>query len=115
MELGDLRRGINFSVKDHRHIYLVGNPFTLWMSTVNIATYALRGLLHLPTKTRVHHSAMVKYDQMVGIPRDGMGTLLSPVLLHGLPIVLTPLFPGVLVRDLAARRGARSRHLHSVP
>ncbi|KAG8783515.1 hypothetical protein FRC15_005025, partial [Serendipita sp. 397] len=34
-----LRRGINFWVKDHRHIYLLGNPFTWWMSTLAVALY----------------------------------------------------------------------------
>lgn len=34
-----LRRGINFWGKDHRQIYLVGNPIIWWSSTVAIVTY----------------------------------------------------------------------------
>lgn len=34
-----LRRGINFWGKDHRQIYLIGNPFIWWSSTAAIAVY----------------------------------------------------------------------------
>ncbi|CAK7562991.1 MAG: Dolichyl-phosphate-mannose--protein mannosyltransferase 1 [Sporothrix epigloea] len=36
-----LRRGINFWGKDHRQIYLIGNPFVWWTSTAAIAIYVL--------------------------------------------------------------------------
>ena len=36
-----LRRGINFWGKDHRQIYLIGNPVIWWSSTFAIVTYAL--------------------------------------------------------------------------
>ena len=40
-----LRRGINFWGKDHRQIYLIGNPFIWWSSTLAIGTYlAFKGL-----------------------------------------------------------------------
>ena len=34
-----LRRGINFWGKDHRQVYLIGNPAIWWASTVAIAVY----------------------------------------------------------------------------
>lgn len=34
-----LRRGINFWGKDHRQIYLVGNPIIWWSSTLAVITY----------------------------------------------------------------------------
>ncbi|KAH0543747.1 hypothetical protein FGG08_001929 [Glutinoglossum americanum] len=34
-----LRRGINFWGKDHRQIYLIGNPVIWWSSTVAVAIY----------------------------------------------------------------------------
>lgn len=34
-----LTRGINFWVKNHRQIYLLGNPFVWWGSTVAVALY----------------------------------------------------------------------------
>ncbi|TKA76040.1 hypothetical protein B0A49_05961 [Cryomyces minteri] len=40
-----LRRGINFWGKDHRQIYLIGNPLIWWSSTAAIAVYvAVKGL-----------------------------------------------------------------------
>lgn len=36
-----LRRGINFWGKDHRQIYLMGNPLIWWSSTAAIALYVL--------------------------------------------------------------------------
>ncbi|MCJ1312413.1 hypothetical protein MMC25_006087 [Agyrium rufum] len=40
-----LRRGINFWGKDHRQIYLIGNPIIWWSSTAAIALYvAFKGL-----------------------------------------------------------------------
>ncbi|KAG9771237.1 PMT-domain-containing protein, partial [Aureobasidium melanogenum] len=36
-----LRRGINFWGKDHRQIYLLGNPAIWWPSTLAILTYAI--------------------------------------------------------------------------
>ncbi|MCJ1395362.1 hypothetical protein MMC18_008246 [Xylographa bjoerkii] len=40
-----LRRGINFWGKDHRQIYLIGNPVIWWSSTLAIAIYvAFKGL-----------------------------------------------------------------------
>lgn len=36
-----LRRGINFWSKDHRQIYLIGNPVVWWSSTAAVAIYAL--------------------------------------------------------------------------
>ncbi|KEQ72514.1 dolichyl-phosphate-mannose-protein mannosyltransferase 1 [Aureobasidium namibiae CBS 147.97] len=34
-----LRRGINFWGKDHRQIYLIGNPLIWWTSTVSVVVY----------------------------------------------------------------------------
>lgn len=36
-----MRRGINFWGKDHRQIYLIGNPVIWWTSTVAVAIYLL--------------------------------------------------------------------------
>jgi dolichyl-phosphate-mannose-protein mannosyltransferase len=36
-----LRRGINFWGKDHRQIYLIGNPLIWWTSTAAIALYVI--------------------------------------------------------------------------
>ncbi|KFZ06161.1 hypothetical protein V501_07659 [Pseudogymnoascus sp. VKM F-4519 (FW-2642)] len=36
-----LQRGINFWGKDHRQIYLIGNPIIWWSSTLGVAIFAL--------------------------------------------------------------------------
>ena len=36
-----LRRGINFWGKDHRQVYLLGNPLIWWSSTIAIAIYVI--------------------------------------------------------------------------
>ncbi|WVR06165.1 hypothetical protein IAU60_003195 [Kwoniella sp. DSM 27419] len=46
-----LRRGINFWVKDHRQVYLIGNPVIWWSSSLAIAAYlGLRALLVIRAK-----------------------------------------------------------------
>lgn len=46
-----LRRGINFWVKDHRQVYLIGNPIIWWGSSLAILAYvAVRGFLILRAK-----------------------------------------------------------------
>lgn len=46
-----LRRGINFWVKEHRQIYLMGNPVTWWISSLSVVLYALaRGFIIIRAK-----------------------------------------------------------------
>lgn len=46
-----LKRGISFWGREQKHIYLVGNPVTWFMSTAAIVVYvAIRGLLFLRDK-----------------------------------------------------------------
>ncbi|KAJ7822806.1 hypothetical protein B0H14DRAFT_3875402 [Mycena olivaceomarginata] len=46
-----LRRGINFWVKDHTHIYLIGNPMVWWLGSLAVFGYiAVRGFLVLRAK-----------------------------------------------------------------
>ena len=46
-----LKRGISFWGREQKHIYLVGNPVTWFMSTAAIVVYvALKGLLFLRDK-----------------------------------------------------------------
>lgn len=43
-----LRRGINFWVKEHRQVYLIGNPVIWWSSSLAVLAYiAVRGFLIL--------------------------------------------------------------------
>ena len=46
-----LRRGINFWVKDNKQVYLIGNPFVWWLSTLSIGAFSSWiGLLILRNK-----------------------------------------------------------------
>ena len=94
-----LRRGINFWVKDHRHIYLIGNPFTWWLSTASIASYlVLRVVLVLRQKRGYkdfHRSAVVKYDQMIGFLVMGWSMHYVPFFLMGRQLFLHHYFPAL--------------------
>ncbi|GAA6009588.1 hypothetical protein JCM11491_001025 [Sporobolomyces phaffii] len=63
-----LLRGINFWVKDHRQIYLIGNPFVWALSTFSILAYAaVRTLLILRAQRGYKdfaHSQVVFYDRL---------------------------------------------------
>ncbi|KAI6151530.1 glycosyltransferase family 39 protein [Pisolithus tinctorius] len=80
-----LRRGINFWVKDHRQIYLIGNPFVWWSSTASVITYVLvRGFLILRAKRGykdLENTKLVKYDVLCGF-------LFTGYVLHYLPFFL---------------------------
>ncbi|KAH9963295.1 glycosyltransferase family 39 protein [Russula dissimulans] len=80
-----LRRGINFWVKDHRQIYLLGNPMIWFLSTASIAGYvAVRGFLILRAQRGYRdfeNTKVVKYDTLCGFLFMGWG-------LHYLPFFL---------------------------
>ena len=65
-----LRRGINFWTKDHRQIYLIGNPLVWWGSTLAVLAYlGARALLMLRAKRgfRDFNDSKIKfYDQTCG-------------------------------------------------
>ncbi|KAJ7721344.1 glycosyltransferase family 39 protein [Mycena maculata] len=65
-----LRRGINFWVKDHRQIYLIGNAMVWWLSTLAVLAYiAVRGFLILRAKRGFRDfdsTKVVKYDGLCG-------------------------------------------------
>ncbi|CEH17793.1 glycosyltransferase family 39 protein [Ceraceosorus bombacis] len=65
-----LRRGINFWAKDHRQIYLIGNPLVWYGALVAILVYlGARAVLMLRAKRGkrdFNDSAIVYYDQVCG-------------------------------------------------
>ncbi|KAN0062344.1 Dolichyl-phosphate-mannose--protein mannosyltransferase 1 [Thecaphora frezii] len=80
-----LRRGINFWTKDHRQIYLIGNPLVWWASSASVVAYlGLRALLMLRAKRGyrdLHDSKVAFYDQTAGFLTLGWA-------LHFLPFFL---------------------------
>ncbi|KAF5349347.1 hypothetical protein D9758_011775 [Tetrapyrgos nigripes] len=63
-----LRRGINFWVKDHRQIYLVGNPLVWWFSTLAVVTWVGTGAILVLRQKRGYrdwnNSTLVKYSTL---------------------------------------------------
>ncbi|KAI9275246.1 glycosyltransferase family 39 protein [Helicostylum pulchrum] len=63
-----LRRGISFWSKDHRKIYLLGNPFVFWSSTACIIAYvALKLVALLLSRRNIMTNRWRKYDGAVGL------------------------------------------------
>lgn len=94
-----LRRGINFWVKDHRQIYLIGNPMIWWLSTAAIAGYvAVRGLLILRAQRGYRdfeNTKVVKYDTLCGFLFMGWGLHYFPFFLMGRQLFLHHYLPAL--------------------
>ncbi|KAF9544586.1 glycosyltransferase family 39 protein [Agrocybe pediades] len=94
-----LRRGINFWVKDHRQIYLIGNPLVWYLSTLSIAAYAaVRGFLILRAKRGFRdfdNTKVVKYDALCGFLAMGWALHYLPFFLMGRQLFLHHYFPAL--------------------
>jgi len=94
-----LRRGINFWVKDHRQIYLVGNPLVWYLSTLAVAVYvAVRGFLILRAKRGFRdfdNTKVVKYDTLCGFLFFGWSLHYFPFFLMARQLFLHHYFPAL--------------------
>ncbi|KAI5997088.1 glycosyltransferase family 39 protein [Pisolithus albus] len=94
-----LRRGINFWVKDHKQIYLIGNPFVWWLSTASVLTYILvRGFLILRAKRGYRdfeNTKLVKYDMLCGFLFTGYALHYIPFFLMSRQLFLHHYFPAL--------------------
>ncbi|KAI0786533.1 glycosyltransferase family 39 protein [Abortiporus biennis] len=94
-----LRRGINFWVKDHRQIYLLGNPIIWWLSTTAVALYILvRGFLILRAKRGYKdfdNTKVVKYDSLCGFLFLGWSMHYLPFYLMGRQLFLHHYLPAL--------------------
>ncbi|KAL6304053.1 glycosyltransferase family 39 protein [Sparassis latifolia] len=94
-----LRRGINFWVKDHRQIYLLGNPMVWWLSTAAVIGYAaVRGFLILRAKRGFkdfENTKVVKYDTLCGFLFVGWFLHYFPFYLMGRQLFLHHYFPAL--------------------
>ncbi|KAF8189749.1 mannosyltransferase 1 [Pholiota molesta] len=94
-----LSRGINFWVKDHRQIYLIGNPMIWYLSTLAVAAYvAVRGLLILRAKRGFRDfdsTKVVKYDTLCGFLFVGWVLHYFPFFLMGRQLFLHHYFPAL--------------------
>ncbi|KAF8164772.1 glycosyltransferase family 39 protein [Crassisporium funariophilum] len=94
-----LRRGINFWVKDHRQIYLVGNPMVWYTSSLAVVVYVVvRGFLILRAKRGFRDfdsTKVVKYDSLCGFLFVGWGLHYFPFFLMGRQLFLHHYFPAL--------------------
>ncbi|KAG0166401.1 hypothetical protein DFQ28_007254 [Apophysomyces sp. BC1034] len=80
-----LRRGINFWGKDHRHIYLLGNPLVFWGSAAAVFVYVLLKVAFLLLDKRGYHT---EFGGLRKFYEESGGFFLAGWLLHYLPFFL---------------------------
>lgn len=94
-----LTRGINFWVRDHKQIYLIGNPFIWWSSTLAAIAYmAVRGFLILRAKRGYRdfdNTKVVKYDSLCGFLFMGWFLHYTPFFLMARQLFLHHYFPAL--------------------
>ncbi|KAI0687287.1 glycosyltransferase family 39 protein [Earliella scabrosa] len=94
-----LRRGINFWVKDHRQIYLLGNPLIWYLSTAGVFAYAaVRGLLILRAQRGYRdfdNTKVVKYDTLCGFLFIGWALHYLPFYIMRRQLFLHHYFPAL--------------------
>ncbi|PCH41675.1 glycosyltransferase family 39 protein [Wolfiporia cocos MD-104 SS10] len=94
-----LRRGINFWVRDHKQIYLMGNPLIWWLSTAAVFAYvAVRGFLILRAQRGYRdfeNTKVVKYDTLCGFLFIGWCLHYFPFFLMGRQLFLHHYFPAL--------------------
>ncbi|TKA55636.1 hypothetical protein B0A53_02814 [Rhodotorula sp. CCFEE 5036] len=94
-----LLRGINFWVKDHRQVYLIGNPFVWALSTIAVSSFlAIRGLLILRAQRGYKdfaNSQVVYYDRVGTFLFAGWFLHYFPFFLMGRQLFLHHYFPAL--------------------
>ncbi|KAH9936900.1 glycosyltransferase family 39 protein [Epithele typhae] len=94
-----LHRGINFWVKDHRQIYLLGNPLIWYLSSAAVFAYvAVRGLLILRAQRGFRdfdNTKVVKYDALCGFLFIGWALHYVPFWIMGRQLFLHHYFPAL--------------------
>ncbi|KAG6910171.1 hypothetical protein DXG01_012620 [Tephrocybe rancida] len=94
-----LRRGINFWVKDHKQIYLIGNPVVWFLSTAAVLAYVtVRAFLVLRAQRGYRdfdNTKVVKYDSLCGFLFVGWFLHYFPFFLMGRQLFLHHYFPAL--------------------
>lgn len=100
-----LSRGINFWGKDHRQIYLIGNPLIWWTSTLAIATYlVVKGIsvLRWQRGFKDHETVSFKrFDYEIGTTVVGWFFHYFPFYLMARQLFLHHYFPALYFAILA--------------
>nr|KAK5441202.1 Dolichyl-phosphate-mannose--protein mannosyltransferase 1 [Exophiala xenobiotica] len=100
-----LRRGINFWGKDHRQIYLLGNPAIWWSSTLAILAYAVfKGIAVLRWQRSCNDYANVnfkRFDYEIGQTVLGWAFHYFPFFLMARQLFLHHYFPALYFAIMA--------------
>ena len=100
-----LRRGINFWGKDHRQIYLIGNPLIWWSSTAAIAIYVVfKGLSVLRWQRGCNDYSYVpfkRFDYEIGQTVLGWAFHYFPFYLMARQLFLHHYFPALYFAIMA--------------
>lgn len=100
-----LKRGINFWGKDHRQIYLIGNPLIWWTSTAAIGLYvAFKGLAVLRWQRACgdyDHDTFKRFDYEIGMSVLGWAFHYFPFFLMQRQLFLHHYFPALFFAILA--------------
>ncbi|KAF7731234.1 hypothetical protein EC973_000650 [Apophysomyces ossiformis] len=80
-----LRRGINFWGKDHRHIYLLGNPLVFWGSTAAVVAYLVLKITFLLLDKRGYRT---EFRGLRHFYEESAGFFLAGWFLHYFPFFL---------------------------
>ncbi|KAI0017903.1 dolichyl-phosphate-mannose-protein mannosyltransferase 1 [Xylariomycetidae sp. FL0641] len=100
-----LRRGINFWGKDNRQIYLIGNPFVWYTSTIAVAIYVLfKGVtVLLWQRSYVDYSNVTfkRFDYEIGSTVLGWALHYFPFYLMGRQLFLHHYFPALIFAIMA--------------
>lgn len=100
-----LRRGINFWGKDHRQIYLIGNPLIWWASTATIALYvAFKGLAVLRWQRSCNDYSNItfkRFDYEIGTSVLGWAFHYFPFFLMQRQLFLHHYFPALYFAIIA--------------
>ena len=100
-----LRRGINFWGKDHRQIYLIGNPVIWWSSTLAILAYiAFKGLSVLRWQRGFKDHDLVefkRFDYEIGMTALGWAFHYFPFYLMARQLFLHHYFPALYFAIMA--------------
>lgn len=94
-----LLRGINFWGREHRQVYLFGNPVIWWASTVAILTYAVfKGIAALRWQRSCNdyrHETFKRFDYEIGQTVLGWGLHYFPFYLMARQLFLHHYFPAL--------------------
>lgn len=100
-----LQRGINFWGKDHRQVYLMGNPIIWWSSTLAVAVYALfKGIAVLRWQRSCNdyaNTTFKRFDFEVGTSVLGWAFHYFPFYLMQRQLFLHHYFPALVFAIIA--------------